>query len=233
MALVVFGPLVSDVRGSVAGSIFSANKAGPYCRGWAKGPNPNSDLQSAQRRRCSSMAIAWRGLTQVQRDAWDTWAALPAQKKTNPLGEDYYISGFNWFVAINSRLLFAARAYRSTPPALAKPAAPTITLVRFNDTAGAQTSRVTFPWNEFSGYDCILFVALSNSVGVLNKYPGWRSMLAGAPDAANYHDFQAELEAAFGTIQIGQRGFIRMSRQTTDGMRSDAATGYADVITGP
>ena len=123
MSIVVFGPLVTGARGTIAGTIFSANKSGPYARGWNRGPNPRSIGQAGQRGRTSGMAKTWRGLTQLQRDAWDTWAALPAQEKFNSLGESYFPSGFNWYVAINTRLLYVGRGSRTAPPVTARPAA--------------------------------------------------------------------------------------------------------------
>lgn len=229
MSIVVFGPLVTGARGTIAGTIFSANKSGPYARGWNRGPNPRSVGQSEQRGRTSGMAKAWRGLTQVQRDAWDTWAALPAQEKFNSLGESYFPSGFNWFVAINDRLLNVGRAYRTNPPVIARPPAPTISGLVIRSTISGLPSTVAYPVNEFLGFDLILFAAMANSLGVLNKTQGWRLVhQTQAPGAAS-ETFQPGLEASFGTIFVTQRGFVRLCRQTTDGVRSTFATDFDDV----
>jgi len=229
MAIVKFGVIVTAARGTIAGTIFTANKAGPYARGWSRGPNPRSPLQSTHRAITANMTQRWRDIDQGDRDDWDVWAALPAQEKFNSLGESYYASGFNWFVAINVRLTLAGRSPRVPPPVLARPPAPTITAVRFKATGDLLFSRVQFPWNEFVGYDCILFAALSSSIGVLTKTTGWRSMLAGAPELPNFHNFQTELQSSFGTVQLLQRGFIHMHRQSTDGLRSPVTSAYADV----
>jgi len=229
MSIVVFGPLVTGARGTIAGTIFSANKSGPYARGWNRGPNPRSTAQSQQRGRTSGMAKAWRGLTQLQRDAWDTWAALPAQEKFNSLGESYFASGFNWYVAINDRLLYVGRGTRTTPPIIARPAAPTLIALILKRTGHITESRVTYPLNEFSGYDLILFIAMTNSQGILSQTHGWRLVHQTQAPHATSEDFQDDLEAAFGTIQTFQRGFCRLCRQTTDGVRSSFATDYDDV----
>lgn len=229
MAIVMFGPLIIGARGTIAGTILSANKAGPYARGWARGANPRTSDQAVIRAYTGAHAAAWRGLTQGQRDTWDLWAALGAQDKTNSLGETYSASGFNWFVAINNRLLVAGRATRDNIPVIERPAAPTLTLFRLNTTAGAPLSRITYPWDEFVDWDVILFVALANSEGVIAKTFGWRNILACPTENENWSDFQPELEAAFGTIQLNQRGFCRLARQTTDGVRSSWTTRTADV----
>jgi len=229
MAIVVFGPLIVGARGTIAGTIFSANKAGPFARGWNRGPNPRSTGQAAQRGRTSGMAKTWRGLTQLQRDAWVTWAADPAQEKFNSLGESYFASGFNWYVAINSRLLYVGRGTRPTPPAIARPAAPTISGLVIRSTASGLNSTIAYPVDEFLGFDLVLFTAMASSEGVLNKTQGWRlAHQTQAPGAAS-EIFQTGLEASFGTIFLTQRGFVRLCRQTTDGVRSAFATRYDDV----
>jgi len=169
MSIVVFGPLVTGARGTIAGTIFSANKSGPYARGWNRGPNPRSTGQAGQRGRTSGMAKTWRGLTQVQRDAWDVWAALPAQEKFNSLGESYFASGFNWYVAINDRLLYIGRGSRATPPVIARPAAPTLSDMQIAHTGAGWNSYLQYPNGTFTGFDLILFIAMSNSQGVLTK----------------------------------------------------------------
>lgn len=229
MAIVVFGPLVTGIRGTIAGTIFSANRSGPFARGWNKGPNTRTSAQSEQRGRTSAMAIAWRALTQVQRDAWDTWATLPAQDKTNSLGETYSCSGFNWHVAINDRLLNIGRATRANPPVIARPAIPTLNDIQIAHTGAGWNSYVQYPANEFLGFDLVLFIAMANSQGVLNKTHGWRLVHQTQAPAVMLETFQTGLEAGFGTIQVFQRGFCRLARQTTDGVRSSFAAMYDDV----
>jgi len=229
MAILKFGVIVTGARGTIAGTIFSANKAGPFARGWARGANPRTSDQAVIRAYTSSHSAAWRGITQNQRDAWDVWAALPAQDKTNSLGETYSASGFNWFVAINNRLLIAGRATRDDCPVIARPAAPTLTTLFMHKTGSLSQSRITYPWNEFLDWDVVLFIALTNSEGVISKTFGWRNLLAQPTDEENKSFFQDELEYSFGTIQLNQRAFCRLARQTTDGVRSAFTTDYADV----
>lgn len=229
MATLLFGPLVTGARGTVAGTILSANKSGPYARGWARGPNPMTSAQTAQRRITSAMSEAWRQLSQVQRDAWDVWAALPAQDKTNSLGVTYSASGFNWYVAINTRLTVVGRAVRIAPPAAARPAAPSAVAAVFYKTGHASDSFVAWTSGQFVGFDLVLYVAIANSPGVLNLYRGWRLTLVSQAPGATAETIQDECEAIFGTLYLGQRGFARIARQTTDGLRSSWSTAYSDI----
>jgi len=230
LAIVLLGPLISGIRGTVAGTIFSANKSGPFARGWNKGPNPNSNLQSQQRRTTAAFSEYWRNLSQANRDAWDVWAALPAQEKTNSLGQPYYASGFNWYCAINIRLTNVGRATRATPPVIARPAAPTLSAMNTYHTGHALPSNVVYPAGTFSGYDLILFIAAANSHGVISKYNAWRLILQSQAPGSTFTNYQTELEAAFGVIATTQRLFCRLHRQTTDGVRSAASTTWDDPL---
>jgi len=232
MAILKFGVIVTGARGTIAGTIFSANKAGPFARGWARGANPRTSGQAVIRGYTSTHPAAWRAITQNQRDAWDVWAAKAAQEKTNSLGETYYASGFNWFVAINNRLLGAGRAVRQDCPTIARPAAPPLTDWRLNKSNDTHNSRCLYVWNTFLGFDVVHFVALANSEGVISKTFGWRLLDIRPPETEASFWFQDEIEASFGTIQLNQRGFYRIARQTTDGVRSAFTTGYADAQSG-
>lgn len=230
MAIIKTGPIVVGIRGTLAGTIFSANKAGPFARSWSRGANPRQPLQTIQRGIIGSLPAGWRALTPVQQAAWDTWAALIANIQTNPLGETYYLSGWQSYVKINTRLTVAGRVTRTAPPVIGIPAQPTISTLNARESGGPPDTTITFPNNTFLGYDCILFAAMAQGPGVINQTTGWRSMLAGAPDGAAFHVFQTELDASFGVIQVDQRLFVRMARQTTDGERSSFATDFDDVI---
>lgn len=126
MAITKIGPPLSGIRGTIGGITYSANKSGPYAKLWAPPVNPRSPNQSIERSYISQMPELWRDMTDVQRAAWDTFAALGAQELENSLGEAYYASGYNWFSKCNVRLLRAGRATIVPVPTQARPAAPTI-----------------------------------------------------------------------------------------------------------
>lgn len=126
MAIIKIGPPLSGIRGTIGGITFSANGSGTYAKLWAPPVNPRSPNQATQRAYVSRMPELWRDMTDAQRAAWDTFAALGAQELTNSLGEAYYASGLNWFVKCNVRLLRVGRTPLVPVPTQARPAAPTI-----------------------------------------------------------------------------------------------------------
>ncbi|KKL46357.1 hypothetical protein LCGC14_2346350, partial [marine sediment metagenome] len=126
MAITKLGPLLSGIRGTVGGVVFSENKAGTFAKLWAPPSQPRTSRQSIERAYLAQMPNLWRDLTGVQQAAWDTFAALAAQELTNSLGDAYYISGYGWFCKCNVRLLRVGLTPLVPVPTQARPAAPTI-----------------------------------------------------------------------------------------------------------
>lgn len=117
MALVKLGGLISDIRGSVGGTVFSRNKSGAIARQRTTPINPKTILQTAIRAIIALVSQAWRtGTTTAQKAAWAVFAAnVPAKNK---LGETINLSGFNQYVKSNTAALNAGL------PAI--PAAPVV-----------------------------------------------------------------------------------------------------------
>jgi len=130
MAITKIGAPLSGIRGTLGGIVYSENGTGTYAKQWAMCNNPRTPKQSTERGYLARMPGLWSALTDAQRAAWRTFAADPAQELTNPLGEAYFASGFNWFCKCNIRLLRVARATITAVPTQARPAAPTILELR-------------------------------------------------------------------------------------------------------
>lgn len=228
MAIVKLGATVVGIRGTLGGITFSANKAGPYARIWTKGANPRTPTQSVQRGYVSEMPQAWRALTPVQQAAWDTWAALPAQQKTNSLGLGYYISGYAWFVCINTRLRIMGLATRTAPPAGARPPALTATVHQYDDQAPGfrfvlRISNVTDVDNGM-----VLFARAIPTSGRAVNYSAWRN-IGNAPNIGfdpTAWTMTAQHLAAWGEAAAGWRIYISVHEQTDEGLRAPAATDW-------
>lgn len=232
MAIVKFGIVVTGIRGSLGGTIFSANKAGPFCRQWSRPVNPRSLKQQTQRSRLSSHGPYWLALTQAQRDDWDTYAAAAPQEKTNSLGEAYHASGYNWFCQINTHLLLSDRARRSVFPSVAAPAAPTIS-------EGYCTSPVDnnidlsiwFPSLHFDGYDCIIFAAFAPRTTPIWITTGFRGCHFTVSTFNSWTYCGLVGRSYFGEQHENQKVFFKVYKQTTQGRRSAATTLSALVTT--
>lgn len=100
MALVVL-PEGTQISGSAGGTTWSHNRYGAYKRNRSVPVNPNTDRQVAVRNAVRSLTIAWQTiLTQVQRDAWDTYAANVAW--VNKLGQVVHLTGLNHYIRSNT-----------------------------------------------------------------------------------------------------------------------------------
>lgn len=222
MAIIKFGPLIIGARGTVAGTILSANKSGPYARAWSKGANQRSEKQTQARAVFSNNAQAWADLTPLQRTAWGLFAALPAQQRTNSLGEAYYVSGFCWFVKINCQLELFDKPQRNDPPVQNRPTIPVFNYLS-TQTGDVVRSHIHNPFLAFDpDFDALLKIAPARSPGVASQTTHYLIILADDTQPGEWWYFQDEFEAVYGAIKIGTTWFAAVQRQTTDGLISPA-----------
>lgn len=221
MGIVTFAAPVSGLRGKVGGNIFSANKSGPYLKIWGKGTNPRTLKQTTQRGKLTIFAQSWAGLTTGEKTGWDTYAALPAQDKTNSLGETFSISGFAWYVAINLNLMEAGAAQRTAAPTIGTPATPVVTNLRAFETAAAGTTNILLTAGS-PGINEVVTIhsILVNSIGHLAQAQVRTHMVTknfgvGIVNLA----FKTELLDQFGTAFVGQRCFATVAVQDSEGRR--------------
>ena len=97
MALIKYGPLAQEVSGTVGGVTFARVHDAKACRGWRAPANKRRPAQLLLRQIMAVHSGRWfTSLTQTHRQAWIDYA--PTCVFTNPLGQNYTISGFNMFV---------------------------------------------------------------------------------------------------------------------------------------
>lgn len=100
MALIVLGD-GQQRSGSIGGTVYSHNSSGAYIRARSIPVNPNTARQVAVRNAVRAITIAWNTvLTQLQRDAWDVYAANVTW--VNKLGQTINLTGLNHFVRSNT-----------------------------------------------------------------------------------------------------------------------------------
>lgn len=110
----------SEARGSVAGATYCRSSSGLTLRARSLGPGRTTIRATNYANRIAARAAAWRGLTQAQRDQWDTAAA------TNGVpGYRSGLSGFQLYVAVTGALREAGLSAVTVPPLGARPAAIT------------------------------------------------------------------------------------------------------------
>lgn len=220
MAIIKLAAPVAGIRGTVGGLTYSQNGAGLYVRQWSRGANPRSNKQTEQRANLASMGPAWSALSTAQRAAWDTWAALPAQEQTNALGEVYYLSGWQWFQRINTRLLRTTHAQRDAPPTQSAPAAPTISSLQLPGVP-SQYAYITYPSGEFDpDWTAIVFLSVGPRASIAAAPTTFLLQVVASSPGDTQLGFLEGFLGSFGAFQSDQKGFADVYAQTTDGMRS-------------
>lgn len=207
--------------GSLAGQTSSRNRFGQYRRTRAVPVNVNSSAQQATRSNLSSQAIAWRSLSDVQREAWTSYAA--DHPRTNSLGQTITLTGFQMFVSVNSRLLSLGMDAVTATPSLELVLAPTYSVVSTTvagfevDINDALTGFTVGGWASPPVSAGRSFNADFRLVAIVS------SPAADAPliTKANY-------EAKFGTLVAGSKIFIR--GQTVDDTGSASAFAPLEVV---
>lgn len=115
MSKIKWGAVVVDGRGKLGGHVFSKTKSGAIMRTKVTPVNPQTSFQSAVRGRLGALSQGWGNLSEGQRATWITRAAETS--KTNIFGDQYFPSGKNMYVGINSNLQNVGKASVVVAPA--------------------------------------------------------------------------------------------------------------------
>ena len=126
MGLVKYGPLATEVSGSVGGVTFARVHNAKACRTWRQPVNKRRPTQLVQRYIFSRSSGRWFDtLDSTQRSDWDDYAATC--EFTNSLGDPYELNGFNMYVRNNTIVVVQDYSdFTDAPTAEGFP--PTITL---------------------------------------------------------------------------------------------------------
>lgn len=115
MALVKYGGLAQDVRGSQNGLTYSRNKGGAYVRQKVSPVQPVSSFASLSRAIFAALAQRWAvTLTQSQREAWIAFAAT--HTFVNVFGDAITLSGIAMYMSVNRAVGQVGGAYIDDPP---------------------------------------------------------------------------------------------------------------------
>lgn len=231
MAITKLGVVVVGVRGTIDGVTYSANKSGTYAKGWSRSTNPRTQPQATQRNVQSRWAAAWRNLTGAQKTAWDAYAAAAPQELFNSLGIGYFISGFTWYVKLNSQIETIGGTPITAAPTLAIPAAPLIVNMTFRSAGTAGPAYVDIDTADPNiGLPIVIMSQLVNSIGRIVGNPR-KFLKFGIADAGTgLLQFKTDLATKYGTTVIGQKLFISCTYQNADGRRSPASVDSRDAI---
>lgn len=115
MALIKFGQIIAEARGSLAGTVFSRNTAGSYMRQKVSPVQPRTPAQSLVRTLFTAVAQAWRGLSEANRLAWVTVAETFTN--VNVFGDNVPLTGFGLHSKLNRNRQEIDEVLLTEPPA--------------------------------------------------------------------------------------------------------------------
>lgn len=171
MALIKFGGGITEMRGSIAGNVYSRNRYGAYARARTVPVNPNTSLQQEVRSALSALTARWSStLTSAQRTAWNLYGS--SVEMTNKLGETIHLSGFNHFIRSNQFLeRFNLTQVDAGPVIFELPAADPL----FSVTASEATQIVSYTFD--------------TTLSWANEDNGWLILEMGSPQNAQRNFF--------------------------------------------
>lgn len=197
--------LIPPSSGSIAGTVYSRNRYGQYCRNRTSPVQPRTSAQLNQRARMSTNAAAWRALTDAQRAGWLSLGL--AITRTDSLGQVYTLNGFGAYCSVNNNKLDAGDAAVSDAPAIVTPAdLATVTLTLTAAAFSIAYTATPLP----ASTRLFIFASPQRSAGVFfnNDY---RLLAVTAAAAASPHNLLVAYTAKFGVPVVGNRVFLSLA----------------------
>ncbi len=206
MARVLFTAAVADIRGKMAGTVFSKNRSGAYIRTKVTPSNPQTSAQVEQRSLLSYFSKKWRGLTQDQRDAWA--GAVGEWQRTNIFGNTVNPSGQMLYNRLNMAISVVGGSEISVPSVPTGVATPTDFSVAIDTTVTKML--VTFAETPVPADTALIIEATApQSPGINNANNKYRQIAILAPATATGEDIWTAYVNKFGAPVKGKKVFFR------------------------
>lgn len=230
MAIVQYGATVSGLRGTIGGVTFSANGTSAYAKQYSRPPLSRTTKQILTRAALVDNSILWAGLTQNDRDDWDTFAyPNDNEHDFDPWGVRRYLTGFQWFCRAQQRRSSLAL---TNPGAVPSGAAATAVTGLSIDIKAYSTggSWVTYDDAQFSAGEALILYLTFNAGGAQrDAFRNWKLVFAVQDPVDGGYDIHSQYTAAFGALSAGWNAYALAYKQAEAGNRSLVATA-TDVV---
>lgn len=220
---VKYSALVSDMRGKLNGSVASKNRYGGYLRNKVTPSNPKSIHQVEQRAKLAQFSQGWRGLTEQQREAWNS--AVSNWQKTNIFGDIVTPSGNTLYTRLNVNIANVGGSPVSLPPLPMGVEAPEgISAVITVGTSEMDVS--VLPATVPAGHKLVVQATEPLSPGISNANNKFRVIKYGATLTSGDYDAWNDYTGRFGTPTIGMKVFFKIHfvRETTGEISQELKT---------
>jgi len=229
MALITPGPMAGQISGRLGAIIFAHNRGGPYVRNGTIPITSTTVPSLAAKARLAAVSQSWGALTAGQRLAWKLYGM--ENPSVNRLGHTITLTGHQIHNGINARLLLAGNAVITAPTLLATP--PPLLTFSITGDIGAGTTECAFTATPVAALDQVwLTGTVQNSSSIVNVENQSRFIAASAVNQATAWDYQALIEAVFGSLVVGQHVTLFASVfGSTSGLLSAPLRAAVDVTT--
>lgn len=229
MALVKFTAIVDNISGKIKGTVFGRNKAGAYARGKGNPTNPQTASQSAVRAIFALIAQAWRGLTPIQRAAWDN--ATDDYPYQNRLGDARTLSGSGLHQKLNLNLASVDEDSKTTPSLPSSLELPSSFKVDLNIVGGTMEIEAPFQTLPVGKTKFALYATEPSSAGRTNLKNRLRKIGVVGSDVLDTYNVLPEYSAKFGApIEGSNIAFEIRPVEITTGQGSAAFYTVLNVI---
>lgn len=202
------GAIISEMRGKIAATVYTKNRAGAAIRNRTTPINRRSTGQTSKRQQFSSLSSAWRGLTQAQRDGWNS--AAPSFPQQDSLGQTIFLTGAQLYIRCNANLILIGEAQIVDAPTPASFAV--LALGAYTAVSGTGVISLAYtPTPVPAGFQVVVRASRPLSAGIdFVPQSAFRFIVAVAAAAASPVLLTTPYAAVFGAItsKAGQKIFV-------------------------
>lgn len=210
MAKFTAGFGISEIRNKIGATVYTKNRAGAAIRNRTTPINRRSVGQTQKRQQLASISSGWRGLTQAQRDSWNS--AAPSFPQQDNLGQTITLTGAQLYARCNANLLLIGGSAITTAPTPASFAVLALGALSATASTGVFTAAFT-PTPVPTGFN--LVVKCSAPVSAGKSFVGnsaFRYIQNVAPAGTSPVTLTSAYATVFGAMtgKAGQKIFIKI-----------------------
>ncbi len=114
MARIIYGAIITDIKGSIGGITFQKNGSGTIARLKPRKTKTNTQKQRDQQPRLKEVQRNWNELSLTNKMSWNYFASV--NKKIGLDGNEKVLTGYQWFITINENRLLFEDSILEVPP---------------------------------------------------------------------------------------------------------------------
>lgn len=192
MARVQYGSFVTALAGSVGGSTYQKNASGEIVKNRVSRVSSPTSRQVIPKSQFLEIVDRWNNLTFSQKSGWNTFAA--ANSYVDYWGRSKTLTGYSWFLSLNSNLLNISLATITTAPASISP----VSVPSFSVTANSTSLQAVFsPSYTHTGATLLLFASPPLTGASLQQRKSLRLVKVISSSPSSTINFKSDWESYF------------------------------------